>query len=226
MNQFVSVAIDGPAGAGKSTLARKAAKELGYVYVDTGAIYRTVALYCGRRGVNTGDAQAVAGVLGDIHVEIRYADDGVQHMLLNGEDVSEEIRTPENSLRTSAVSAIPAVRTFLLERQRLMAETANVIMDGRDIGTVVLPHASVKIYLTASSQARAQRRYDELIAKGTQVSFASVLQDVEQRDYNDMNRASAPLRQAEDAVLLDTTQMNTDESLQALLQVIREGIAQ
>lgn len=221
----ISIAIDGPSGAGKSTLARQAAEALGYLYVDTGAIYRTVALYCHRKGASADRPEEIAGLLPGIAVDIDYNSEGVQQMLLNGEDVSAEIRTPEISMFTSAVSAVPEVRGFLLEKQRELARTKNVIMDGRDIGTVVLPDATVKIYLTAAAEARAQRRCAELREKGMDVSFDEVLRDVQQRDYNDSHRAVSPLKRAEDARLLDTTCLNLEESLDVLLRIIREGLS-
>ena len=220
----ISVAIDGPSGAGKSTLARQAARELGFLYVDTGAIYRTIALYCYRKGITPEDTSAVAGLLPEIGLELDYGEDGEQRVLLNGEDVSGLIRTPEISMLTSAVSAVPEVRSFLLEKQRELARTRDVIMDGRDIGTVVLPDATVKIYLTAAAEARAQRRCTELRAKGMSVTYDEVLRDVQQRDYNDSHRAISPLRQAEDARLVDTTCLDLEESLEVLVRVIREGI--
>ncbi len=223
MRSFVSVAIDGPSGAGKSTLARRAARRLGYIYVDTGAIYRTVALYCGRKGANL--PQEVIACLPEIQVELRYSEAGEQRMILNGEDVSDAIRTPENSMRTSRISAIPEVRAFLLEQQRMLAKTASVIMDGRDIGTVVLPDATVKIFLTATPEARARRRCAELQAGGTDISYETVLQDVQQRDYNDTHRAFAPLTRASDARLVDTTCLDLEQSLERLIQVIQEGVS-
>lgn len=223
MNQ-ISIAIDGPSGAGKSTLARRAAKALGFLYVDTGAIYRSVALYCRRKGLDPTDSAGIAGLLPEIHVDLAYGEDGVQRMLLNGEDVTGQIRTPEISMFTSAVSALAEVRSFLLEKQRELARTRNVIMDGRDIGTVVLPNATVKIYLTAAAEARAQRRCAELREKGMDVSFADVLKDVQERDYNDSHRAVSPLKRADDARLVDTTCLDLEESLEVLLRVIREGL--
>lgn len=220
----ISVAIDGPSGAGKSTLARQAAKELGFVYVDTGAIYRTVALYCHRNGIDPKDTAAVAAVLPGLRIDLDYSAEGEQRMILDGEDVSDLIRTPEISMLTSAVSAVPAVRDFLLEKQRELARIRDVIMDGRDIGTVVLTNATVKIYLTAAAQARAQRRFDELRAKGMDVTYEDVLKDVQDRDYNDSHRAVAPLKRADDARLVDTTALSLEESLVVLTRVIREGI--
>ena len=218
----VSVAIDGPSGAGKSTLARSAAAELGYLYVDTGAIYRTIGYYAHANHIDPKDEQAVASALPQVRVELTYGDDGLQHMLLNGQDVTKEIRLPEISLCASAVSAHPGVRAFLLEMQRELARTHNVIMDGRDIGTVVLPDADVKVYLTASAQARARRRCAELEQRGTPEPFEKVLGEIEERDWNDTHRDVAPLRQAEDAVLLDTTELSFQESKTALLHIIRK----
>ena len=218
----VSVAIDGPSGAGKSTLARSAAAELGYLYVDTGAIYRTIGYYAHANHIDPKDEQAVASALPQVRVELTYGDDGLQHMLLNGQDVTKEIRLPEISLCASAVSAHPGVRAFLLEMQRELARTHNVIMDGRDIGTVVLPDADVKIFLTASPEARARRRMLELEQRGTPEPYEKILKEIEQRDWDDSHRATAPLRQAEDAMLLDTTELNFEESREALLKLIRE----
>ena len=220
--KMVSIAIDGPSGAGKSTLARSAAAELGYLYVDTGAIYRTIGYYAHANHIDPKDEQAVASALPQVRVELTYGDDGLQHMLLNGQDVTKEIRLPEISLCASAVSAHPGVRAFLLEMQRELARTHNVIMDGRDIGTVVLPDADVKIFLTASPEARARRRMLELEQRGTPQPFEQILNDIRERDWNDSHRATAPLRQAEDAVLLDTTELNFQESEAALLDIIRE----
>lgn len=220
---YVSVAIDGPVGAGKSSIARNAAKTLGYIYVDTGALYRAIGLYCHRKGVDMNDNAAVISVLPDTKPEIRLID-GTQHIYLNGEDVSEEIRLPEISMAASAVSAIPEVRAALLDLQRNMAKTNNVIMDGRDIGTVVLPNASVKIFLTAKPEIRAKRRYDELIAKGVQTTFEEVLDDLNKRDYNDSHRAVAPLKQAEDAVLADTSELDFEQSCKLVCDIIKERV--
>ena len=189
-----SVAVDGPSGAGKSTLSKAVAKELGIVYVDTGAIYRSIGYYIYKNGMDPKDAAAVVAVLPQIRVDMRYSDDGLQHMLLNGEDVTEQIRLPEISMYASAVSAIPEVRTFLLEMQRDMARRSSVIMDGRDIGTVVLPHADVKIFLQADVEVRARRREKELLERGTPRPFDQVLAEMKERDYNDTHRAAAPLR--------------------------------
>lgn len=221
---YISVAIDGPSGAGKSTLARKAASILEYLYVDTGAIYRTVALSAVRRGIDPADAERLVPTLHDLDIRLEYADDGLQHMYLNGEDVSQAIRVHEISQHASTVSAIPEVRAFLLDLQRDLARTNNVIMDGRDIGTVVLPDADVKIFLTASPESRAKRRHLELQQRGQDTDFDTVLRDIIKRDEQDTNRPIAPLRQAEDAVLVDTTLLNLEQSLQAILDVIREKI--
>ncbi len=218
----IRIAIDGPSGAGKSTLARAIAGKLGYLYVDTGAIYRTVGYYARGRGLDLKDGEAVAAALPEVTVGMAYGEDGLQHMLLNGEDVTEAIRLPEISLCASAVSAHPGVRAFLLEMQRKLAREHSVIMDGRDIGTVVLPDAEVKIFLTASSEARARRRCLELERRGTPQPYQEVLREIEERDRNDTNRSVAPLRQADDAVLLDTTALDFQESEAALLEIIRE----
>ena len=221
----ISIAIDGPSGAGKSTLAKSLATRLGYLYVDTGAIYRTIGYYAFSNGIDPKDEAAVVASLPEIRVEMSYGDDGLQHMLLNGADVTKEIRLPEISMYASAVSAHPAVRSFLLEMQRQFARTNHVIMDGRDIGTVVLPDADVKVFLTATPEERARRRHAELEQRGTPESFEKVLQDIKERDWNDSHRATAPLRQAEDAVLLDTTELGFQESEAALLKIIEEKTA-
>lgn len=218
----VSIAIDGPSGAGKSTLARRAAAALGYLYVDTGAIYRTIGCFMQEAGVDLQDEAAVLAHLPEVRVELRYGEDGLQHMLLNGRDVTDKIRTPEISLAASVVSAYPGVRSYLLEMQRELARTHNVLMDGRDIGTVVLPEATVKIFLTASAEERARRRTLELEQRGTPQPYAQVLEEIQERDYADIHRSAAPLRQAEDAVVLDTSALNFEESEQALLALIRE----
>ena len=221
MTKLISVAIDGPSGAGKSTLAKSLAAELQFLYVDTGAIYRTIGYYAWTHGIDPKDAAAVEAALPDIRVELRYDGEGLQRMYLNGEDVTKEIRLPQISGYASAVSAHPSVRAFLLDMQRAFAREASVIMDGRDIGTVVLPDADVKIYLTASAQARAQRRCRELEQRGTPEPFDKVLADIEKRDWDDSHRAAAPLRQAEDAVLVDTTDLSFDQSREVLLDIIR-----
>lgn len=222
--KIYSVAVDGPSGAGKSTLAKAAAAKLGIVYVDTGAIYRSIGYYVYRKGIDPKDVQAVIAVLPELDIQMCYGEDGVQRMILNGEDVSQQIRLPEMSMYASAVSAIPEVRTFLLEMQREMARRTSVIMDGRDIGTVVLPDARVKIFLTAAAEVRALRRMKELEQRGTPQPFAEVLQQIEERDWADSHRAIAPLRQAEDAVLLDTGALDFDESLEAMLAIIRRRV--
>ncbi len=221
MNRIYSVAVDGPSGAGKSTLSKEVAKELGIVYVDTGAIYRTIGYYIFTRGIDPKDETAVAAALPDIQVDMRYGADGLQRMYLGGEDVTTQIRLPEISMYASAVSAIPAVRAFLLEMQRDMARRSSVIMDGRDIGTVVLPEAQVKIFLCADVQVRAKRRTLELEQRGTPKPYEQVLEEMEQRDWADSHRAAAPLRPAEDAVIVDTTDMDFAQSKEAILQVIR-----
>ena len=221
-----SVAIDGPAGAGKSTLARQAAKELGFLYVDTGAIYRTVALKVLRTGTDPADEAQVSALLEGLDISMDYGPDGEQRMFLEGEDVSKAIREHRVSGLTSQVSAIPAVRAFLLDFQRRLAREHSVVMDGRDIGTVVLPDADVKIFLTAAPEARAKRRLLELEQRSQQADFDTILHDIIQRDEQDRSRPIAPLRQAEDAVLLDTTHLNLEESLQSLLTLIKEGTAQ
>ena len=218
--KLVSVAIDGPVGAGKSTIARTAAKRLGFVYCDTGALYRAVGLYCLRNGTDMGDSSAIAARLPEITVEIRLVD-GVQRVFLNGSDVSEEIRLPEVSMAASTVSAVPEVRAALLDLQRGIAEKNNVIMDGRDIGTVVLPNADVKIFLTAKPEIRAKRRFDELVSKGMDVVFEDVLEDLQKRDYNDSHRAAAPLKQAEDAVLADTSELDFEQSVELVCGIIQ-----
>lgn len=219
-----SIAIDGPAGAGKSTLAKEAAKALGFLYVDTGAIYRTVALKAVRAGADPADPTQVVPLLETLDLRMDYGPDGEQRMFLEGEDVSSAIREHRISGLASKVSAIPEVRAFLLEFQRRQAREHDVLMDGRDIGTVVLPEADVKIFLTAAPEARARRRVLDLEQRGQQADFATVLRDIVERDEQDRNRAVAPLRQAEDAVLLDTTQLNREESLSALLNIIKEKI--
>lgn len=219
-----SIAIDGPSGAGKSTLAKRLAQELAFLYVDTGAIYRTVGLAARRREMDPSDEGKVAAMLPDLAITMGYGEDGLQHMFLDGEDVTQAIRENEISACASKVAAIPAVRDFLLEMQRRAAREHDVIMDGRDIGTVVLPQADMKIFLTASPEARAERRYKELLERGQQAGFDQVLQEVIERDRRDMERETAPLRQAEDAVLADTTGLDLEGSFQLLLGLIRERI--
>lgn len=220
---MISVAIDGPSGAGKSSLAKRLAADLGYVYVDTGAMYRTIGLYAVRQGADLHDAAAVAALLPQIRLDIRLVD-GTQHVYLNGEDVSEAIRAEEIGMAASAVSAHPPVRAFLLETQRGLAANQNVLMDGRDIGTVVLPNATVKIFLTASPEARAQRRCKELQEKGQTAEYETVLADIRQRDYQDTHREVAPLKQAEDAILVDTSDIDFDQSFDVLKRTILEHI--
>ena len=219
---MISIAIDGPSGAGKSTLAKSMAEKLGYLYVDTGAIYRTIGLYMYEADIDPKDEKRVMAALPDVEINLSHGEDGLQRMTLNDCDVTEAIRLPHVSLCASAVSAHPGVRAFLLEMQRELARTHNVIMDGRDIGTVVLPDAKVKIFLTATPEARATRRMKELEQRGTPQSFEEVLKDIQERDYNESHRAAAPLKQAEDAVLLDTTALTFAESEEALLAIIRE----
>ena len=223
MTGVINVAVDGPAGAGKSTASRRAAEKLGFIYVDTGALYRTVGVNALRLGVDTKDMTAVAATLGSVKVDLAFVE-GEQRVFLNGEDVSEEIRTPAASMAASDVSAVPEVRDFLFDLQRDIAARNNCLMDGRDIGTVVLPDAAVKVFLTASAEERARRRCAELLAKGTQVNYEDVLAEINERDYNDSHRAIAPLKQAEDAVLLDTSDIDLDGVVDALVGIIKEKI--
>ena len=218
-----AVAIDGPAGAGKSSVAKAAAKELGFVYVDTGAIYRTIALYVLRKGVDPHDAAGVEALLPAIQVGLEYTPEG-QVMRLNGEDVTSLIRAPEVSMATSACSAIPAVRAFLLQLQRDLAEKNNVLMDGRDIGTVVLPNAQLKVFLTASPEERARRRVAQLEEAGQPAEYEAILKDIQQRDYQDSHRETAPLRPAEDSVLLDTSEDSFQQSVERLVGLVRERL--
>ncbi len=217
----ISIAIDGPSGAGKSTLARRLATTLRFLYVDTGAIYRTIAYYAYANHLDPADEAAVLAALPNIRIELCHDAEGLQRMILNGEDVTDAIRLPQISQYASVVSAYPGVRAFLLEMQRDFARKGSVIMDGRDIGTVVLPQADVKIFLTASPEARARRRCLELEQRGTPEPFDQVLSEIQQRDWDDSHRETAPLRQAEDAVVVDTTELNFEESLAALLTVVR-----
>lgn len=219
-----SIAIDGPAGAGKSTLARRAAKALGFVYVDTGAIYRTVGYHMWMMGIGPKDQDGIRRCLDDVNISVEYDGAGVQHMILNGTDVSDEIRTPLMSSYASGVSAQPCVRDFLLDMQRDIARRHNVVMDGRDIATVVLPRADVKIFLTASPEVRARRRFEELTAKGEKVRYESVLEDMKARDKQDSTRAIAPLRCAPDAVKLDTSGMDLDAAEAAILEIVRRKL--
>lgn len=219
---MINVAIDGPAGAGKSTIAKAAAKQLNYIYVDTGALYRTIAYNAVKKNV-IDDTNAVIALLNDTKVELKYID-GIQAVFLNGEDVSAYIRTPEISMGASKVSAIPEVRAFLLSLQQEIAKENDVIMDGRDIATVVLPNADVKIFLFASPECRAERRYKELVEKGENVKYEDVLADVNQRDYQDSHREIAPLKPSEDSIMLDTSKLNLDESIQLVIKTIKENI--
>lgn len=220
---MISVAIDGPAGAGKSSLARAAAKELGFLYVDTGALYRTIALGLLRAGIGIADTNAVENALKTLKADLKFID-GEQRVFLDGEDVSDKIRTPEVSMMASASSALPAVRAYLLDKQRLLAKNNDVLMDGRDIGTVVLPNATVKIFLTASPEERARRRYLELQAKGATDTYEQVYEDMVKRDYNDSHREIAPLKPAEDSVIVDTTGLEIEQSLELILKTVRERL--
>ena len=222
--EHYSIAVDGPSGAGKSTLAKALARELNIIYVDTGAIYRTIGLEVFRRGLDPKNEAEVSAILPELSIRMEYEDDGLQHMFLNGEDVTADIRLPNISLYASDVSALPAVRAFLLEMQRELARRNCVIMDGRDIGTVVLPDAEVKIYLTASAEERAKRRFLELAARGAGKTYQEVLEEQRLRDDNDMHRAIAPLKPAEDSVIVDTTELDFEQSKQAVLSIIRERV--
>lgn len=222
---MMNVAIDGPVGAGKSTIAKECAKRLGFIYVDTGALYRAVGLFCKRNGIEISQENADTvdkAINSGLKLEIKL-ENGTQLVFMNGENVSEEIRLPEISMAASAVSALGCVRSFLLDTQRKVAAENNVIMDGRDIGTVILPDAQVKIFITAKPEIRAKRRYDELIAKGIDAKFEDVLSDLNTRDYNDSHRAESPLKQAEDAVLLDTSDFDFEQSVGAVIDLIKKG---
>ena len=219
---MISIALDGPSGAGKSTVAKKCAERFGFRYVDTGAIYRTIGLAAFNKGIDTKNSAAVVSMLPELDIDLSYNESGEQRMLLNGSDVPEERRSPEISMCASNVSAIAAVRDYLTDMQRNMAKKYDVIMDGRDIGTVILPNADVKVFLTASADARAARRYKELIKKGSEISFNEVLSDMKLRDEQDTKRAAAPLKAAEDAVYLDTSDMSFDESVDAVTRLITE----
>lgn len=225
MGKKISVAIDGPAGAGKSTIARRLAGELGFRYVDTGAIYRTVAYFMDLWGVSPKDVDGVNRYIDELTVGIEYDDEGVQHMLMNGMDVTGDIRTPEISQKASLISAHAVVRDVLLDMQRNMAEEYDVVMDGRDIGSVVLPKATVKIFLTASPEVRAKRRYQELLEKGQKASYAQVLKDVQQRDYQDTHREIAPLKMCRDSVKVDTSEMDLEQSVAAIRKIVEEKIS-
>ena len=220
----IAIALDGPSGAGKSSIAKRAAKALDYIYVDTGALYRTIGLAATRNNVVPEPSSEVEELLSKITVDLTFNDKGEQIVLLDGEDVSDLIRTPEASMMASKISAIPAVRAHLLDLQRNMAKSHNVIMDGRDIGTVVLPDAKVKIFLTASPEARATRRYKELCEKGMDVKYEDILNDVITRDYNDSHRETAPLKPAEGCVMVDTTELDFEQSVEKIISVIKENI--
>ena len=225
MGKKISVAIDGPAGAGKSTIARRLAGELGFRYVDTGAIYRTVAYFMDLWGVSPKDVDGVNRYIDELTVGIEYDDEGVQHMLMNGMDVTGDIRTPEISQKASLISAHAVVRDVLLDMQRNMAEEYDVVMDGRDIGSVVLPKATVKIFLTASPEVRAKRRYQELLEKGQKASYEQVLRDVQQRDYQDTHRDIAPLKMCRDSIKVDTSEMDLEQSVAAIRKIVEERIS-
>jgi len=225
MAKKISIAIDGPAGAGKSTIARRLARELGYVYVDTGAIYRTVAYFFDLWGVSPKDIDGITRYIDELTVGIEYDADGVQHMIMNGMDVTDDIRTPDISQKASIVSAHAIVRDMLLDMQRDVAKRHNVIMDGRDIGTVVLPKATVKIFLTASAEVRAQRRCDEMTAKGMKANYAQVLKDIQQRDYQDTHREVAPLKMCRDSIKLDTSDLDIDGVIAAMKEIIAKKVA-
>ena len=225
MPKTVSIAIDGPAGAGKSTIARRLAKELGYVYVDTGAIYRTVAYFFDTWGISPKDIDGITRYIDELNIDIWYDEDGLQHMYMNNIDVTDDIRTPEISQKASLISAHAIVRDMLLDMQREVAEQFNVVMDGRDIGSVVLPNATVKIFLTASAEVRARRRTDELLAKGKKASYEQVLKDIQQRDYQDTHREVAPLKMCRDSVKLDTSDMDIEQVLQELKNIIAKKVA-
>ena len=217
----INIAIDGPAGAGKSTIAKMLAKELGYVYVDTGAMYRAMAYYFLQQGIDKEDEAAINAAVDGADVTIRY-EDGAQKVLLNGEDVTGSLRTEQVGNMASSTSVYPAVRVKLVALQQKLAKTADVIMDGRDIGTCVLPDAQVKIYLTASVETRAKRRYDELVEKGEHADLAKIEEDIKERDYRDMHREMSPLRQADDAVLVDSSDMSIEQVVSAILGIVKE----
>ena len=219
---MISIAIDGPSGAGKSTISRAAAKLFGFIYVDTGAIYRTIGLAAKLRGIDVSDNDAVISMLPELRIELIYNESGEQCMLLDGVDVSRDIRLPEVSMLASKVSAIPEVRVYLVDMQRKMAQLHNVVMDGRDIGTVILPNADLKIFLTAGAEDRARRRYEELLQKGVETTFESVLDDLIKRDEQDTRRAAAPLKAADDAVLLDTSGNTLEQSVSEVCRLISE----
>ena len=226
MAKKISIAIDGPAGAGKSTIARRLAKELGYMYVDTGAIYRTVAYFFDLWGVSPKDIDGITRYIDELNVGIEYAEDGTQHMIMNGMDVTGDIRTQDISQKASLISAHAIVRDMLLDMQRDVAKHHNVIMDGRDIGTVVLPKANVKIFLTASAEVRARRRTDELLAKGQKANYAQILKEIQQRDYQDTHREVAPLKMSRDSIKVDTSELDIDGVIAELKSIIQKKVAQ
>ena len=226
MAKTISIAIDGPAGAGKSTIARRLAKELGYYYVDTGAIYRTVAYFFDLWGVAPKDIDGITRYIDELTVGIEYDEDGLQHMIMNGMDVTEDIRTQDIGQKASLISAHAIVREMLLDMQQDVAKKHNVVMDGRDIGTVVLPKATVKIFLTASAEVRAKRRTDELAAKGQKADYNKVLKEIQQRDYQDTHREIAPLKLARDSIKVDTSEMNIDEVIASIKEIIAKKVAQ
>ena len=226
MAKPISIAIDGPAGAGKSTIAKRLAKELGYYYVDTGAIYRTVAYFFDLWGVSPKNIDGISRYIDELNVGIEYAEDGTQHMIMNGMDVTGDIRTQDISQKASLISAHAIVRDMLLDMQRDVAKHHNVIMDGRDIGTVVLPKANVKIFLTASAEVRARRRTDELLAKGQKANYAQILKEIQQRDYQDTHREVAPLKMSRDSIKVDTSELDIDGVIAELKAIIQKKVAQ
>ena len=226
MAKKISIAIDGPAGAGKSTIAKQLAKELGYVYVDTGAIYRTVAYFFDLWGVAPKDIDGISRYIDELNIAIEYDEEGLQHMIMNGIDVTEDIRTPDISKKASLISAHAIVRDMLLDMQRDVAKHHDVVMDGRDIGTVVLPRATVKIFMTASAEVRAKRRCDELNAKGTKANYEQVLKDIQQRDYQDTHREVAPLKMCRDSIKLDTSDLDIDGVVAAMKEIIAKKVGQ
>ncbi len=224
MGKTISIAIDGPAGAGKSTIAKRLAAEMGFYYVDTGAIYRTAAYFMDLLGISPKDVDGVERYIDELNIDIYYDENGLQHMLMNNIDVTDDIRTPDISQKASLISAHAVVREMLLDMQRDVAKENNVVMDGRDIGTVVLPKADVKIFLTASAEVRAQRRYEELKVKGSKDSYEKVLKDLQQRDYQDTHREIAPLKMARDSIKVDTSEMDTDAVVAAIRQIVRQKV--
>ena len=224
MSKMISIAIDGPAGAGKSTIAKRLAKELGYVYVDTGAIYRTVAYFFDLWGVSPKDIDGIKRYIDELNIGIEYDEEGLQHMIMNGMDVTDDIRTQEIGQKASLISAHAIVRDMLLDMQREVAEKHNVVMDGRDIGTVVLPKATVKIFLTASAEVRARRRTNELLAKGQKASFDTVLKEIQQRDYQDTHREIAPLKMCRDSIKLDTSDMDIEGVITAMKDIVAKKV--